>query len=81
MPAFMAGAGVRYMSAFTDGTAPQTPSVTLFDAMLGFDRGAWRYALNVQNLTDKVYVSTCLGRGDCWWGTRRTVIASIRYRF
>jgi iron complex outermembrane receptor protein len=35
----------------------------------------------VQNLTDKIYFATCLGRGDCWYGARRTVIASARYRF
>lgn len=73
--------GVRYLSAFTDGAAPRTPAVTLFDGMLGYDRGQWRYTVHVQNLTDKAYVSTCLGRGDCWFGQKRTVIASARYRF
>jgi iron complex outermembrane recepter protein len=76
-----AGLGVRYMGSFKDGVAPETPSVTLVDAMVGLDRGPWRYALNVQNLADKIYVSTCLGRGDCWYGSRRTVIASATYRF
>jgi iron complex outermembrane receptor protein len=53
----------------------------LVDAMLGLDRGPWRYALNVQNLGDRTYVATCLGRGDCWYGARRTAIASATYRF
>jgi iron complex outermembrane receptor protein len=69
------------MSAFRDGAAPETPSVTLYDAMISLDQGQWRYALNVQNLADKVYVATCLGRGDCWYGARRTVVASAAYRF
>lgn len=80
-PGFMAGLGVRYMSDFKDGVAPTTPSVTLFDAMFGFDSGRWRYALNVQNLTDKTYLSTCLSRGDCWYGARRTIVGSVSYRF
>jgi iron complex outermembrane receptor protein len=80
-PGFMAGLGVRYMSAFTDGAAPRTPAVTLLDGLLGYDQGPWRYTVHVQNLTDKTYVSTCLSRGDCWYGQRRTVIASARYRF
>jgi len=69
------------MSAFRDGTGPEIPALTLFDAMFGYDHGPWRYTLNVQNLTDKIYFATCLGRGDCWYGARRTVIASARYRF
>jgi iron complex outermembrane receptor protein len=78
---FIAGLGVRHMSDFTDGAAPTTPSLTLFDGMIGYDKGPWRYTLNVQNLTDKVYVATCLSRGDCWFGARRTAVLSARYRF
>ncbi len=78
---FLAGLGVRYSSSFTDGAAPQTPSVTLFDGMIGYEHGPWRYALNVQNIADKEYVSTCLGRGDCWFGARRTVVGTVSYRF
>jgi iron complex outermembrane receptor protein len=78
---FMAGLGVRYMSEFQAGIAPSTPSVTLFDGMLGYDWGQWRYTVHVQNITDKTYVTTCLARGDCWYGQKRTVIASARYRF
>jgi iron complex outermembrane receptor protein len=81
LPGLRAGLGVRYMSAFRDGAAPETPSVTLYDAMVSLDQGQWRYALNVQNLADKIYVATCLGRGDCWYGSRRTVVASAAYRF
>ncbi len=80
-PGFLAGLGVRYFSAFTGGAAPETPSVTLFDAMLGYETGPWRYALNVQNIEDEKYVATCLGRGDCWFGARRTVVGTVSYRF
>lgn len=36
---------------------------------------------DVQNIADKEYVSTCLGRGDCWFGARRTVVGTVSYRF
>lgn len=76
-----AGAGVRWLGGFTDGDAPRTPSVTLVDAMVAYDTGDWRFALNANNLLDKTYVSTCLDRGDCWFGSRRSVVASASYRF
>lgn len=78
---FSFGAGVRAMSSFNDGPAPKTPAVTLLDLMLAYDTGNWRYALNVNNATDKEYVSTCLSRGDCWFGARRNIIASATYRY
>lgn len=81
VPGFSVGAGVRWMSAFQDGAAPTVPSVTLVDAMLAYETMHWRYALNVTNLGDKVYASTCLSRGDCWYGARRNVVASATYRF
>jgi iron complex outermembrane receptor protein len=78
---FSLGAGVRYLSAFHDGDAPTVPVLTLLDAMAAWDTGPWRLALNVNNLTDKTYVATCLRRGDCWWGARRNVVASVAYRY
>ena len=78
---FSVGAGVRLMSAFKEGAAPETPSLALVDALLAYDTASWRYALNVNNLADKKYVSTCLGRGDCWLGSRRNVVASVAYKF
>jgi iron complex outermembrane receptor protein len=75
------GAGVRWLGSFRDGAAPHTPSVTLVDAMLAYETPSWRYALNVNNLFDKTYVSTCLSRGDCWYGSQRTIVASATYRF
>ena len=78
---FSVGAGVRYMSSFHDGAAPQIPSLTLLDAMVAWESPHWRAALNVSNLSDKVYVATCLSRGDCWWGARRNAVASLSYRW
>lgn len=82
---FSAGAGVRHMGAFRDvsfgGYGPRIPSVTLLDLVLAYETASWRYALNINNATDKEYFSTCLSRGDCWWGTRRNIVASATYRF
>lgn len=79
---FEAGGGVRYIGASWDGTdSLRTPSVTLMDALLAYRTGQWRYALNVQNLADREYYTTCLSRGDCFLGTLRTVRATATYRF
>jgi len=85
LPGFSAGAGVRYMGNFRDtsygGYGPRIPSVALLDFVLAYDTAQWRYALNINNATDKVYFSTCLARGDCWYGKGREVVASATYRF
>ena len=74
--------GVRYTGETGDGQERlMTPSNTLLDALFAFEQGSWKYALNVNNLFDDDYVATCLGRGDCWFGTRRKVIGSVHYRF
>lgn len=82
---FSAGAGVRWMGAFNDqqggGNGPQIPSAALLDVMFAYDTAHWRYAVNINNATDKTYFSTCLARGDCWYGARRNVVASATYRF
>ncbi|AGH50389.1 MULTISPECIES: TonB-dependent siderophore receptor [Sphingomonas] len=83
------GAGLRYVS---DSYSPTydvnfvpytlvTPDYLAADAMIGLDYGAWRLSLNATNLTDKKYYTTCLGRGDCFLGLRRTVNFSVGYRF
>lgn len=78
---FSAGTGVRYMSSFHDGAAPQIPELVLVDALFAWENAHWRYAVNVNNLEDKTYVSTCLDRGDCWIGARRNIIGSATYRW
>lgn len=81
MSGFSAGAGVRAMSSFRDGTGPRIPGVVLADLVFAYDTASWRYALNINNVTDKKYFSTCLSRGDCWYGSRRNIVASATYRF
>ncbi|MGF6351489.1 TonB-dependent siderophore receptor [Variovorax sp. W2I14] len=84
MSGFSAGAGVRAMSSFRDvqfGVGPRIPGVVLADLVFAYDTANWRYALNINNVTDKKYFSTCLSRGDCWYGSRRNIVASATYRF
>lgn len=78
---FSVGAGVRHMGDFQDGAAPTTPATNLLDAMFAWENRQWRVALNVSNLTDKTYVATCLGRGDCWYGAKRNAVLSATYRW
>lgn len=76
-----AGLGVRYVGTTWDGTDTlEVPSVTLVDALFSFDHGPFRFALNASNLFDKTYIATCIDRGDCWYGSRRKVIATISFR-
>lgn len=75
------GAGVRYLSDYRDGAAPTVPSLALLDAMLAWENAHWRAALNVSNLSDKVYVASCGSRGDCWYGARRHVVGTVSYRW
>lgn len=79
---FSVGAGVRYVGSSWDGRdILETPAFTLVDAMLGYEQGPWKTSLTVNNLSDKVHVTTCLNRGDCFYGNRRSVALNVRYRF
>ncbi len=76
------GAGVRYFSGSWDGYDDfKTPSYTLFDAMIGYETGSWRFALNASNLADTYVVNTCLYYGDCFLGSGRKITASLTHKF
>lgn len=80
------GLGVRYVGESTDQDANrtfvlETPAVTLFDTMVAYEQDAWRLSLNVNNLEDETYYSTCLARGDCFIGARRSLVGRLAYRF
>lgn len=77
---FSFGGGVRYVGKIGDGTGNHfLPTVTLYDAMATYETGPWRFAVNANNLTDKDYIATCLARGDCWFGQRRTITSTLTY--
>ena len=77
------GLGGRYIGNVTGANSlPVVPSVTLFDAMLGYTSGPWDFRFDVKNLTDKVYVSWCRSlNNDCGYGDRRNAMLTARYRF
>lgn len=82
LPGLKAGLGARYIGASHDGGDIDTvPSVTLADAMVAWDHGDWRLALNVRNLADKTYLSACSYANYCVYGARRQATASATYRF
>lgn len=77
-----AGLGVRHVGETWDGTdSLRTPSNTLLDALISYDRGPWHLALNATNVFDKSYIVTALDRGDSWFGSRRKVIGTVSYRW
>ncbi len=77
-----AGPGIRYTGASFDGNdALRTPAYTLYDAMVAWERGAWRVSVNAANLADRIHVAACLARGDCFFGARRNVVGGVSYRF
>ncbi|MDP5209095.1 TonB-dependent siderophore receptor [Microbulbifer sp. 2205BS26-8] len=57
------------------------PSYTLYDATIGYTLESWKFQLNVKNLTDEIHTTSCLSRGDCFYGERRYVTAEARYTF
>ncbi|WP_019905565.1 TonB-dependent siderophore receptor [Methylobacterium sp. 77] len=83
IPGFQVGGGVRYLGESFDGSTNSfnTPAVTLADAMIGWEDAHWRAQINVSNIADTQYVSTCLSRGDCFVGTSRTVLGTLTYKF
>ena len=86
---FGMSAGVRYIGD-TPGTTLNdyyVPSVTLVDAALHYDLAAlgkqfqgFKLQVNATNLFDKTYLTYCQDFG-CYYGLRREVIATLRYRW
>ncbi|WP_213287797.1 TonB-dependent siderophore receptor [Bradyrhizobium sp. sGM-13] len=82
LPGVTIGSGVRYIGESWDGAdAIRTPDYTLFDAMIRYETRPWRFQVNASNIADKRHVTTCLARGDCFFGIGRTVLGSATYRF
>ncbi|WP_199610807.1 TonB-dependent siderophore receptor [Flocculibacter collagenilyticus] len=58
-----------------------TPSYTVLDLTVGYQLTNWDLTLSARNLTDKQYYATCLARGDCYPGEKRSIAATASYRF
>ena len=69
------GGGVRYLgSSYADQeNTLKVPDVTLFDARIGYDWDHWGIALNVTNIFDEKYVSSCQGENVCSYGEGRVI--------
>ena len=50
------------------------------DAAIHYDVKNWRFALNVTNIGDKIYVGSCQTATACFYGDRRRAIASASYK-
>lgn len=84
------GTGVRYVGkAGGDNTGEYyVPHYTLYDAMVKYELGQAVPALkgtslqfNAQNLTDEHYVASCSNAYACFYGSGRTFVASVDYRW
>ncbi len=78
------GGGMRYVGqsiSENDSLRLTSPDYTLTDLMIGYEWGNWDFQINARNVGDEKYVTSCLTRGDCFPGLRRTVVASLGYNF
>ncbi|WP_333851325.1 ferrichrome porin FhuA [Leclercia sp.] len=88
------GAGTRYVgntvSYYSTGDKKDQPfsvaSYTLADAMVKYDLARLglpgsSIAVNVNNLFDREYVSSCYKDYACYWGAERQVVATATFRF
>ncbi|WP_374012769.1 TonB-dependent siderophore receptor [Pseudoxanthomonas koreensis] len=79
-------AGVRYngQSYGDSANAFLIPAYTLWDAAIRYDAGthggvATRLAVNLSNLADREFISTCISVSACYYGTGRSVTASATF--
>ena len=91
------GAGVRYtgstVSYYKNDTSTgkkndsfNVGSYTVADAMVKYDLARFglpgsSVAVNVNNLFDREYVSSCYSEYACYWGAERQVVATATFRF
>lgn len=84
------GGGVRFLGNSTTGNAAHNvvPSVTLVDAAIRYDLGRLgreldrtELAVTANNLFDTAYVARCTSDTACFYGNRRTVLASLVKRW
>ena len=84
------GAGLRYMGQTYGDNANvyDIPDYTLFDASLRYDLGRLAremegvgFSVSARNVFDRKYVSTCIAPSGCYWGTGRSVYATLSYNW
>lgn len=77
------GGGARYVGrSFADvANTLEVPSVWLADLALHYDWEGWRTQINVTNLFDDTYVSSCSDANSCFYGERRKAMISATYKW
>lgn len=84
------GGGIRFVGASygDDANTVKAEGYTLLDAALKYDFGARQpklkgleASLNVTNLLDKEYYSSCSYNIYCQYGNGRTVVAGLKYKW
>jgi iron complex outermembrane receptor protein len=77
------GAGVRYNGVSYADTANTlvVPAYVVGDAAIHYETKNWRFALNVTNIGDKIYVGSCSTPTACFYGDRRRAVASVSYKW
>lgn len=78
------GGGMRHIGSTygDDANTFKVPAVTLFDASVHYDWKKFRFAIKAKNLFDKEYVASCFEAGfGCFYGERRVVVGTVRYRW
>lgn len=90
LPGLKLSGGVRFVgSSYGDNiNSFKVPSYTLVDLGVQYDVGpqipqlkGLTAAVNVSNLFDKEYISSCIASAFCTFGSGRLVLASLRYRW
>ncbi len=84
------GSGIRFVgsSYSNDNNTVKASGYTLLDAALRYDLGVknpslkgLQATLNVTNLLDTEYYSSCSSEYYCQYGNGRTVLAGLRYKW
>jgi iron complex outermembrane receptor protein len=78
------GGGIRYIgdSWADDANTSKVPGATVVDALLAYNQKNYRLALNVTNIADTRYVSSCYSPVyGCFYGDSRQVVAKLTYRW
>jgi iron complex outermembrane receptor protein len=77
------GGGVRYNGhSYADNVNTlEVPSFVVGDAALHYEIDNWRLALNVANITDKIYVASCSTPAACLYADRRRATFSVAYKW
>ncbi|WP_249780127.1 TonB-dependent siderophore receptor [Bradyrhizobium sp. dw_411] len=77
------GGGVRYVGiSYADqANTLVVPSFVLGDLALHYQVANWRFALNITNIADHIYVGGCSSATACFYGDRRRETASVSYKW